>query len=104
MAQAQIQPTGHQRLASHDFVVISESQKALQNEMPEVFRLPSCSGHNLYEISVDELQHLFTTGDLTSVQYVQFCLDRVQRVTFPPFKLYAEIKHQQGQPVPRSRH
>ncbi len=84
MAQAQIQPTSHKRILSHDFVVVSESQIIPQNEMPEVFRLPSCSGHNLYEISVDEIQHLFTTRALTSVQYVQFCLDRVQRVIFLP--------------------
>lgn len=51
-----------------------------QDELPEVFRLPLCDGHDLYEVTVDEVQHLFSSGGLTSEQYVQFCLDRVQQV------------------------
>ncbi|KIW09981.1 hypothetical protein PV08_11757 [Exophiala spinifera] len=70
----------HSRAKSHDFVMISETQSAAENDMPEIFRLPACQGHNLYEISVDELQHLFTSGSLSSADYVQFCLDRIQRI------------------------
>lgn len=66
---------------NNDYVMVAEPQIAAQDELPDVFRLPSCNGHNLYEITVDELQHLFSSGALTSVQYVQFCLDRVQRVS-----------------------
>lgn len=62
-------------------MMISEAQAGAQNDMPEVFVLPSYNGHNLYEISVDELQHLFTSGSLSSAGYVQFCLDRIQRVS-----------------------
>ncbi|KAK4934876.1 hypothetical protein LTR10_023972 [Elasticomyces elasticus] len=70
----------HSRTHSKDYVMVAKSRTPAQDEMPEVFRLPSFKGHNLYEITVDELQHLFSSGALTSVQYVQFCLDRVQRV------------------------
>ncbi|EXJ83069.1 hypothetical protein A1O1_06687 [Capronia coronata CBS 617.96] len=51
-----------------------------QDEVPEVFRLPSCHGYDLYEVTVDDLQYLFSSGGLNSEQYVQFCLDRVQKI------------------------
>ncbi|KIX05563.1 uncharacterized protein Z518_06435 [Rhinocladiella mackenziei CBS 650.93] len=51
-----------------------------QKELPEIFRLPTCNGHDLYEVSVDELQHLLSSGALSSVEYVKFCLARVQKI------------------------
>jgi amidase len=49
--------------------------------MPEIFRLPLCNGLDVHEISVDELQHHYATGALSSQEYVSFCLDRIQKVT-----------------------
>ena len=46
--------------------------------MPNVFRLPSLRGHDLYEVSIDELQHYYSSGAFDSEQYTQFCLDRIQ--------------------------
>lgn len=42
--------------------------------------LPRCNGYDLFEINVDELQHLFSIGSLTSFQYTSFCLERIRRV------------------------
>ena len=63
-----------------DFVVVPEKETTSQDSMPEVFRMPKCGDHHLYEISVDELQHLLSTSDLTSAKYVKFCLQRIQEV------------------------
>ncbi|KIX96203.1 uncharacterized protein Z520_07981 [Fonsecaea multimorphosa CBS 102226] len=63
-----------------DFVLLSKSAGASQDELPEAFQLPLCNGLDLYEVSVDELQHLFSTGALSSVEYVKFCLERVRKV------------------------
>ena len=32
----------------------------------------------MFEISVDEIQHLFASDAFTAVEYTQFCLDRIQ--------------------------
>lgn len=62
------------------FVVVDEKAPASQDDLPEIFRLPDCRDHNLYEITVDELQHLFSSEALTSVDYTKFCLERIQKV------------------------
>lgn len=84
MAQGQ----GHQPeipcTEDDDFVLIPKSHGLSQDELPEIFRLPSCKGFDLYEVSVDELQHLYSSGALTSVEYVKFCLDSIQRVRIMP--------------------
>ncbi|KAH0848924.1 hypothetical protein AYO21_08744 [Fonsecaea monophora] len=61
------------------FVVLSKPTGSSQDELPEVFRLPLYNGLDLYEVSVDELQHLYSTEALSSVEYVKFCLERVQK-------------------------
>ncbi|KAJ4543015.1 hypothetical protein HRR80_001930 [Exophiala dermatitidis] len=61
------------------YVLVPQPPNSMQDDLPEVFRLPLCNGQDLYEVSVDELQHLFTSGALTSEDYVQFCLDHVQK-------------------------
>lgn len=63
-----------------DFVIVPERTPQMQDHLPEVFKLHACNGHDMYEISIDELQHLLTSGDLTSLQYVAFCLERIRRV------------------------
>ncbi|KAF1356424.1 amidase [Delphinella strobiligena] len=62
------------------FVVVDEETSASQDDLPATFRLPDCKNHNLYEITVDELQHLFSFEALTSVDYTKFCLERIQMV------------------------
>lgn len=54
--------------------------------IPEVFRLERLKGHDLNEITIEQLQHLFsepTTDRLTSVEYVQYCLERIRKVHNP---------------------
>lgn len=60
--------------------------------IPEVFHLGQLKGHDLNEITVEQLQHLLSeaaTERLTSVQYVKFCLDRIR--TVPPLKTVPDI-------------
>lgn len=62
------------------FVVVDERLPVSQDDLPAIFRLPDCEDHNLYEITVDELQHLFSSESLTSVKYTKFCLERIRKV------------------------
>ncbi|KAK3678931.1 hypothetical protein LTR78_001384 [Recurvomyces mirabilis] len=47
--------------------------------IPKVFELPKLNGHDVFEVSVGELQHLLAIDAFSSKDYTQFCLDRVQR-------------------------
>ncbi|EXJ54605.1 hypothetical protein A1O7_09946 [Cladophialophora yegresii CBS 114405] len=58
-----------------NFIVLPD-----QNDMPEVFRMPYCNNLNLHEISVDELQHHYASGALSTSDFVKFCLDRIQKI------------------------
>lgn len=51
-----------------------------RDKIPEVFELSKCNGLDLFEVTVDELQHHFSTGTLTSVQYTTFCLENIRKV------------------------
>lgn len=66
----------------HGFVLVIQAKMSSEGEMPEVFHMRPCHGHNLYEVSVDRLQHLFSTESLSSVEYVTFCLERIRKVRF----------------------
>ncbi|OQU98275.1 hypothetical protein CLAIMM_04084 [Cladophialophora immunda] len=79
MAHSRLREETASSFDGDDFVVLSKRARSSQDEMPEVFRLPRCNGLDLYEVSVDELQHLYSTGALSSVDYVKFCLERVQK-------------------------
>lgn len=52
-----------------------------QDGVPAIFRLPDIGSCNLYETTIDQLQSLFSGGQLTSKSYVQFCLDRIHAVS-----------------------
>lgn len=58
------------------FVVVDEPTKPSQEDAPDIFRM----SEELYEISADQLQHLFSSGSLTSIEYTTFCLERIQKV------------------------
>lgn len=66
-------------MAEEGFILVNEDGR-LQPAMPPVFHLTKLKGHNLYEASVEEIQHLFSTNSFTAVEYTQFCLDRIQAV------------------------
>jgi amidase len=69
--------------ADHDydgFVVVPSHRTQSQGDIPDVFQLPAFRGIDLFEISIDELQHLFSSGSLTSWEYTRVCLKRIQKV------------------------
>ena len=51
-----------------------------QQSVPAVFGLEELNGLNLYEITVAMLQGYLSDGQFTSLEYVQFCLERIRRV------------------------
>ena len=53
---------------------------AMQQKVRETFRLEELSGLDLYGMSIAELQEQFSGGQVTSVEYVRFCLDCVYKV------------------------
>ena len=65
--------------ATDDFVLVNLGRKT-QPHMPPIFRLPNLKGHDLFEITVDKLQHLYSSGAFSAIEYTQFCLDRIQRI------------------------
>lgn len=53
------------------------------DNIPAVFHLESLKGHNVHEITVEQLQSLLSaesTDRLTSVEYVKYCLERIRKV------------------------
>lgn len=82
--RSQVPAAGHTD-GGDPFVVVHKPRAPSQNDLPEVFRLPTYNGHDLYEVTVHELQHLYSSGALSSVDYVKLCLDRIQRVKTRPF-------------------
>lgn len=66
-----------------DASAITSSSRGLaapQQKLPEIFRLEELNGLNMYEVSVTELQKYLTGGQITSVEYVNFCLTRIHKV------------------------
>lgn len=62
------------------FVVVPSHRERSQGDIPDVFQLPAFRGIDLFEISIDELQHHFSSGSLTSWEYTRICLKRIQKV------------------------
>jgi hypothetical protein len=63
-----------------EFIVIPNEQAKSQGNIPDIFRLPTLHGVDLFEITVDELQHHFSSRTLTSWEYTRLCLSRIQKV------------------------
>ena len=51
-----------------------------QQDIPHLFRLEELKGLDLYESSVEEIQQWLSEGHFTSVDYVEFCLQRIHNV------------------------
>ena len=52
----------------------------LKEELSPQFQLGKLNGQEVYEATIDELQHHLSNRNFTSVEYVGFCLDRVRKV------------------------
>ncbi len=61
-----------------NFVFVDSSVPSREPEMPQNFRVPPLKGTNVFEISVDELQHHYSTLAFSAEDYTQSCLDRIQ--------------------------
>ena len=75
-------PTWRNAMLCRDdtFVVVNQS-KAHKDEIPKVFDLPKLHDIDLFEVSVDELQHHFSGGSFTSYEYIAFCLEQIRKVS-----------------------
>ncbi|KAK5062778.1 hypothetical protein LTR84_004853 [Exophiala bonariae] len=63
-----------------EFIVIPTQQAKSQGNIPDIFRLPTLHGVDLFEITIDELQHHFSSRSLTSWEYTRLCLNRIQKI------------------------
>ena len=50
-----------------------------EDSIPEVFRVGNVDSFNVYELTIDRLQYIYSCG-LTAVEYTEFCLERIRRV------------------------
>ena len=66
---------------SDDFVLVSPKPPQA-NGIPAPFVLPTLKGHNVFEITLSELQHLYSIHAFTIKEYTQFCLDHIQQTNF----------------------
>ena len=66
-------------MTEEDFIMVDEDSR-LQPAIPPIFHLPQLKGHNVFEASVEEIQHLFSINSFTAVENTQLCLDRIQAV------------------------
>lgn len=64
-----------------DYVHVLPKQRQPRG-IPEQFRLPTLKGHDVFEISVFELQYLYSIKAFTVKDYVQYCLEHIQRTNF----------------------
>lgn len=80
MGQPQRSMDSSADLDDADFVVVPDHQAQTQGDIPKAFHLPVFRGIDLFEISIDELQHHFSSGSLTSWEYTRICLKRIQKV------------------------
>src|ERR1700761_8188679 len=62
-----------------DFLLVNPTRK-MQPNMPAIFQLPKLKDHDLFEVTVDELQHLYSSGAFSAKEYTQVCLDRIHAV------------------------
>jgi len=58
---------------------------ASQQDILPTFRVPLLRGLDLYEITIDELQHCLANKRFTSVDLTHFCLERIHCVCAPVY-------------------
>ena len=51
-----------------------------QQHVPPCFQMKDLKSCNLYENTIQDLQLHFASGKLTSVDYVRYCIERVEKV------------------------
>ena len=54
-----------------------------QQNVPEVFRIPLLGSLDLYEVMIKDLQQYMSSGQLSSHDYVTYCLERIRVVRLP---------------------
>ena len=73
--------SAHHIRAIYQILYYMESMKVdPQDQIPPTFRVGGLHGVELFEITIDKLQRYFAQGRLSSVDYVRFCLERIQCV------------------------
>ena len=58
----------------------TNQHKIDQDEVPAVFRMETLNGCDVYEITIKNLQDFYRMRNFTCVEYVQYCLNRLQKV------------------------
>ena len=58
-----------------------------QDNVPDVFRMPLLGSLDLYEVTVKDLQQYMSKAELSSQDYVSYCLERIRSVRLPWYTL-----------------
>ena len=69
--------------------IMKESARP-QGAIPAVFRLEPLNSVDLFEASIPDLQRHLQEGKFTSVEYIQYCLERI-RQTNPYLEAVIEV-------------
>ena len=64
---------------------------ARHDDVPAVFGMKHLKSLPMHEITVGELRDYMLKGDLTSVDYVNYCLERIHRVCAPSRQLMSPL-------------
>lgn len=85
-----------------------------QQKVPEVFQMPLLGSMDLCEITIKDLQQYMSSGQLSSHEYVTYCLERIRVVRLPSYRTDFNSHRESlsmfcfcvvpGKPLPRSGH
>ena len=89
---------------------INMTKSTSQQKVPKVFQMPPLGSLDLYEVTIKDLQQYMSSGQLSSHDYVTYCLERIRVV-----RLSSDFNSRReslciifcvipGKPLPRSGH
>lgn len=76
-----IKPTSDiSQFASSSFVHVDSPSKNFRDSQPSVFDVTKLNDIDLFEVTVEEIQHYYSNGQLDAVTYTCFCLENIRKV------------------------
>lgn len=93
---------------------INMTKSTSQQKVPKVFQMPPLGSLDLYEVTIKDLQQYMSSCQLSSHDYVTYCLERIRVVRLPSYMTDFNSRRESlsmfyfcvvpGKPLPRSGH